>query len=205
MAQLLGQEMKIWRDPKLNGSDLFEAALVRQFSDSKVLVSVLTPRYVRSEWCRRELEEFVRVADTQGVVTAENRSRVFKVVKTPVAEQEIPPSLAGLFSRLLGFDFYEVDSETGRLREFDESLGVVMRQRFFERIYDLAHEICTVLKAFEPSATASGAARPAGKTVYLAATTFELQPERDRLRRELLERGHRVLPEAPLPLLTSDL
>ena len=205
MAQLLGQELKIWRDPKLNGSDLFDEALVRQFLDSKVLVSVLTPRYVRSEWCRRELQEFVRVADTQGLLTAENRSRVFKVVKTPVAAQEIPPPLAGLFSRLLGFDFYEVDSETGRLREFDESLGVVMRQRFFERIYDLAHEICTVLKTFEPSAAAAGAARPAGKTVYLAATTFELQPERDRLRRELLERGHRVLPEAPLPLLTSDL
>jgi hypothetical protein len=205
MAQLLGEELKIWRDPKLNGSDLFDAALVRQFSDSKVLVSVLTPRYVRSEWCRRELEEFVRVATTQGSLTSENRSRVFKVVKTPVPEQEIPASLAGLFSRLLGFEFYEVDPETGRLREFDESLGAVMRQRFFERIYDLAHEICTVLKGFNAAPAAAHVAPPDAKTVYLAATTAELQPERDRLRRELLERGHRVLPEAPLPLLCRDL
>src|SRR5437016_3846392 len=82
--------------------------------------------------------------------------------------------------------------------------GAVMRQRFFERIYDLAHEICTVLKTFEPSAAGATAARPGGRTVYLAATTVELQPERDRLRRELLERGHRVLPDAPLPALSRD-
>ncbi len=205
MAQLLGQDLKIWRDPKLQGSDLFDEALVRQFSDSKVLVSVLTPRYVRSEWCRRELEEFVRAAAAHGGLTAENKSRIFKVVKTPVAQQEIPPALADLFARLLGFEFYEMDPETGRLREFDESLGAVMRQRFFERIYDLAHEICTVLKAIEPSAAGTAAVRPDGKTVYLAAATLELQPERDKLRRELLERGHRVLPDAPLPALSRDL
>jgi hypothetical protein len=204
MAQLLGQELKIWRDPKLQGSDLFDEALVRQFSDSKVLVSVLTPRYVRSEWCRRELEEFMRVAGGQGAITAENKSRIFKVVKTPVAAQEIPPSLAELFSRLLGFEFYELDSETGRLREYDETFGVVARQRFFERIYDLAHEICGVLKTFDPGPQTPAVVR-SGKTVYLAATTLELQPERDKIRRELLERGHRVLPDAPLPTLSSEI
>ena len=36
MAQLLGQELRIWRDPKLNGSDLFDAARV-----------VLPTRYVK--------------------------------------------------------------------------------------------------------------------------------------------------------------
>jgi hypothetical protein len=204
MAQLLGQELKIWRDPKLQGSDLFDEALVRQFSDSKVLVSVLTPRYLRSEWCRRELEEFVRVATTSGGITADNKSRIFKVVKTPVAPQEIPPTLADLLSRLLGFEFYEVDSETGRLREFDETFGVVMRQRFFERIYDLAHEICGVLKSFQPLAPAP-AVRPSGRTVFLATTTLELQPERDKIRRELIERGHRVLPETPLPSLSIEI
>src|SRR4051812_25648905 len=91
MTQLLGQELKIWRDPKLQGSDLFDETLARQYSDSKVLVSVLTPRYVRSEWCRRELEEFVRIVGAEGGIMAENKSRIFKVVKTPVAAQEMPP------------------------------------------------------------------------------------------------------------------
>src|SRR4051812_40541207 len=204
MAQLLGQELKIWRDPKLQGSDLFDEALARQFSASKVLVSVLTPRYVRSEWCRRELQEFARLAGEQGSVTAENKSRIFKVVKTPVTPQEIPPQLAELFSRLLGFEFYELDSETGRLREYDETFGVVARQRFLERIYDLAHEICGVLKTLDPVGS-TPSFRTSGKTVYLATTTSELQPERDKIRRELIERGHRVLPDAPLPSFASEI
>lgn len=204
MAQLLGQELKIWRDPKLQGSELFDDALVRQFSDSKVMISVLTPRYVRSDWCRRELEEFVGLAGAQGTVTVDNKSRVFKVVKTPVAPHDIPPQMGDIFSRLLGFEFYEVDSETGKLREYDETFGAVARQRFFERVYDLAHEVCAVLKTFELS-SGTAAVGPGGKTVYLATTTFELQPERDKIRRELLERGHRVLPDAPLPLLSKEI
>ena len=204
MAQLLGQELKIWRDPKLQGSELFDDALVRQFSDSKVMISVLTPRYVRSDWCRRELEEFVGLAGAQGTVTVDNKSRVFKVVKTPVAPHDIPPQMGDIFSRLLGFEFYEVDSETGKLREYDETFGAVARQRFFERVYDLAHEVCAVLKTFELR-SGTAALGPSGKTVYLATTTFELQPERDKIRRELLERGHRVLPEAPLPLLSKEI
>ena len=204
MAQLLGEELKIWRDPKLTGSDLFDDALAKQFSDSKVLVSVLTPRYIKSDWCRRELQEFARIVDAKGAVRIENKSRIFKVVKTPVSPQEMPPPLADLFSRLLGFEFYDVDPETGRLREYDEAFGAAAKQRFFERIYDLAHEICAVLKAYAPAA-ASKPIRPTGKTVFLAATTFELQPERDKIRRELLERGHHVLPDAPLPQLSQEM
>jgi hypothetical protein len=40
--------------------------------------------------------------------------------------------------------------------------------------------------------------------VYLATTTSDVQDERDRVRRELLERGHIVLPDAPLPMLSRD-
>jgi hypothetical protein len=40
--------------------------------------------------------------------------------------------------------------------------------------------------------------------VYLATTTSDVQDERDRIRRELLERGHAVLPDAPLPMLLRD-
>jgi hypothetical protein len=38
-----------------------------------------------------------------------------------------------------------------------------------------------------------------GKVVYLAEATSDLGQERDCIRRELLERGHEVLPDRPLP------
>ena len=40
--------------------------------------------------------------------------------------------------------------------------------------------------------------------MYLATTTSDVQGDRDRIKRELLERGHVVLPDAPLPMLTKD-
>jgi hypothetical protein len=204
LGQLLGQEPRVWRDPKLQGSDVFDEALIQQFSESKVLVSVLTPRYVKSEWCRRELEEFMKVAGEAGGIRVQNKSRVFKVVKTPVPPDEMPPKLAELFSRLLGFEFYEVDSETGRLHEYDESFGPAAKQHYFERVYDLAQEICQVLKAYRPGATEDGTSQPTGRAVFLAETTTDLQPERDRLKRELLARGYEVLPDRPLPLVGSE-
>ena len=40
--------------------------------------------------------------------------------------------------------------------------------------------------------------------VYLATATSDVQEQRDRIKRELLERGHVVLPDAPLPLVAQD-
>ena len=86
-------------------------------------------------------------------------------------------------------------ADTGRLREYDETFGERAKQRYFERIYDLAYEIRDVLQVI---GDAGGDAELSGRTVYLAEVTSDLSPERDILKRELLERGHRVVPELPL-------
>ena len=43
------------------------------------------------------------------------------------------------------------------------------------------------------------------KTIFLAATTSDLEPQRDQLRRELIELGHTVVPKQPLPLVAREL
>ena len=58
VAQLLGKQPHIWRDPKIQGNDFFEDTLVDRLQRVAALVSVVSPRYVRSEWTRRELNEF---------------------------------------------------------------------------------------------------------------------------------------------------
>ncbi len=52
----IGTMVKIWRDDKLQGNDVFADEIVHQFSSTALLVSVLTPRYLDSEWCTREFE-----------------------------------------------------------------------------------------------------------------------------------------------------
>ena len=68
LAQLLGKSPRIWRDPKLQGNDVFAETLVDRLKRAAVLVSVVSPRYVRSEWTTRELNEFCKAAEQQGGV-----------------------------------------------------------------------------------------------------------------------------------------
>src|SRR5262245_58674316 len=62
LAQLLGRESRIWRDSRLTRTDPFPPELLDQLSRAALLVSVLSPRYVNSDWCLRELNEFHKLA-----------------------------------------------------------------------------------------------------------------------------------------------
>jgi hypothetical protein len=62
-----------------------------------------------------------------------------------------------------------------------------------------------VLRACQSGPQTAGAAPLTGRTVFLAETTADLRPDRDSLRRELVEMGHRVLPESTLPLDRDEL
>src|SRR5437016_197642 len=68
IGQLLGKEPHIWRDLKLQGNDFFAEILVEKLRRVASLISVVSPRYVRSEWARKELEEFWKAAEQQGGV-----------------------------------------------------------------------------------------------------------------------------------------
>ena len=62
LGQLLGRTPRIWRDPKLQGNDAFADRLVDRLPGVAILVSVVSPRYMKSDWCLRELREFTKAA-----------------------------------------------------------------------------------------------------------------------------------------------
>lgn len=62
LGQLLGENPRIWRDKKLGGNDRFDQEIIDQLVHAAVLVSVLSPRYLKSEWCSRELSTFCKRA-----------------------------------------------------------------------------------------------------------------------------------------------
>src|SRR6185369_2568819 len=138
-------------------------------------------------------------AQSKGGIRCGNKSRVVKVVKTPVPSAEYPVSLFEIFNSQLGFEFFEIEQESGRVREFSEELGEGAKQRFLEKVDDLAHDLCQLLKLLKGPPPPSS-----GKTVYLALASFDVQSHRDRIYRELVERGHTVLPEAPLPIILEE-
>jgi hypothetical protein len=198
LAQLLGENPKIWRDPKLSGNDDFADRLMAKLSGAASLVSVLSPRYLKSEWCRRELGEFHMLLSQSAGVTIDGKSRIFKVIKTPINRGEHPEET----QKSLGYEFYEIDPTTNRFREFGYALKQDYDQRYWNKLEDLAQDIKDLIERgrLSPGMTPATSIQPSGKTIFLAETTSDLNEQRDRIRRELLLNGHRVSPHKPLPL-----
>ena len=194
LAQLLGKPARIWRDPKLHGNDVFADMLVERVHHAAILLSVVSPRYCKSEWTCRELTEFCKAAEQQGGVDVRDKSRIFKVLKTPVPlDQQSPP-----LPSLLGYEFFKVDPHSGSFREFDEAFGPEYRQKFLMKLDDLAQDLSELLEAVGRIAPPVDDRKE--NTIYLAITTIDLQDQRDAIKRELQQHGYNVLPVRSLPL-----
>jgi hypothetical protein len=202
IAMLLGEQPKIWRDFKLNRTDDLSEAIMEQLLRAGVLVSVVSPRYVKSEWCVREATEYLKRVEQPASEPNQPPRRWVKVVKTPVPPTEIPDPLRAGMEKVLGFNFYRLDPETGRPHEYDTEFGPEYKLLFLQQIYDLAYDICN------PPKRAEGAAKlpklQSGRTIYLATTTSDLHEERQLLAREFQERGHNILPDTPQPNVGSE-
>ncbi|HEV7473457.1 MAG TPA: toll/interleukin-1 receptor domain-containing protein, partial [Pyrinomonadaceae bacterium] len=203
LGEALGYEPKIWRDPRLPGNAYFADVLEERIQQTAVVISILSPGYIQSDWCLGELREFCRLADRSGGLRVADRMRVFKVVKTHVERELHPPE----FQQQLGYEFYEIDKATQRPVAFGQELGRSRDQRYWSKLDDLAWDVKQVLSIINPRAKipAQGSvfSRALG-AVYLAQTTRDLSGERDQIKRELQNRGYDILPETELPFISPN-
>src|SRR5262249_26670904 len=207
MEQLSGEKVHVTPLPENAIAPEIEGELLQHIPNAKVMISVLSPPFLKSDLCRREVERFWQGAEETGGRYLNEKPRLLKALKTSVALEQMPHELVDIFSPLFGFEFFELDADTGRVREFDEAFGPVLKQLFFERVYDLAYDGCQVLGLLKRARGQDGPSAAPNRHrhwVYLATTTSDVADERDRIKRELLERGHVVLPDAPLPMLSRD-
>lgn len=205
VAQLSGKQVRVVKQPDVSDSQEIEAAVLERVPQAKTVVSVLSPPFAKAKGCHRIVNRFWSTAGEARPSTENPRSRLLNVIKAPVDETEIPQEIRSLYAGLVPYEFFERDPVTGRLREFDEVFGDAAVQRFHERVYDVAYDIAQVLKYLGDESQPAGKRTTHPKTIFLAATTSDLDSQRDQLRRELVELGHDVIPKQPLPLVASEL
>lgn len=185
LAQLLGERPRVWRDPQMIGNAPITRSLEEKLSSAEIMISVITPRYLKSDWCQREIQAFF---ERFGEPT-----RIFKVIKTQVPLERIPEPVRDSLSYL----FFRQDPDTKRVRELKPQAP-----EFDDRLYDLAYDLRLTIERVEThdgEEPAAGATPADGLTVFLADTTHDLEEMHERIRRELVEHGHRVLPAGELP------
>lgn len=197
LDMLLGEESKIWRDEELQGSDKLTDRIKEALERTNVLISVLTPRYTKSEWCNNELQYFLQTNINEKKLENFHKFNVCKVIKTPVDDE--PQAMKQL--DLLGFPFVKAD--TTPPKELFPGWGEEADQEAIKKINDLAYEIKILLKIIKES---SGDDQTQSKgSVYLADTSQDVLENRNEIRRELEAQGYTVLPRGDLPRSFSEI
>jgi hypothetical protein len=200
LSMRMGRRAEIWRDQKLQGNDVFADEIVQQFGKTAVLLSVLTPRYVESDWCTREIKEFCKAAEQSGGLTLDNKARVIKVIKTPVDSKGLLPPL---LQQMLGYEFYTFVDEAPL--ELDPAFGPEMAQKYNLKLAKLAWDISQLLKKLSAASAESAATLSASKpVVYLAECSYDRREFREALEADLHLQGYQVLPDQPLPRDEAD-
>jgi hypothetical protein len=195
----LGSDVHFWRDCEIRNNEDFTKKIFNRLMRTATFLSVLSPSFLKREWCKRELESFSGHAESNmGILVDDERSRIFKVEKIPVKRSELPPAMQG--TKTYRF-FYQPDpAQPERTKELRPVLGGEYLRRYFEEMDELAKDIAAMLAGMGQSAAPDEAsAKPDRQVVYVAETTSDLDEKLGEVRRDLKDRGYTVLPEADLP------
>ena len=195
LDQLAGKDVVVWRDLALDGNSVFSAELSARLGEVTALIAVCTPTYLSSDWCDRELKLFMDATRHGGGLQVGTRSRLFKVLKTPVPLAAQPAALRDL----LGYTFYGQSSFDHQIREFLDDPDESAAKLFFTRMNDLAADIVFLLDLMNRNGESSGS------TIYLADCTSDELSDRDDVSRELQRHSHDVLPRRVPGLAVTDL
>ena len=197
LYKMWGREVSVWRDHKLAGNDMLTSTIEEKLRESTLLLAIVSPGYLHSDWCAKELRMFCECAKTTGGLRIGTKSRIIRVKHAPVkpeSESAIPE-----IADCVDHEFFQL-SEKGVPWYFDPSGGQEARQEFMRKIIDLAHDICRTLEARDESEAHCNPIAPvSGQYVYLAESSTDLSSQCDRLRSELEQYGHIVLPVKTIP------
>lgn len=194
-------EPTIWRDDALRASDVIDETVLKPLPHASVLIAIISPNYVNSLWCERELDEFHKAAEKTGLgVQVLNRMRIFKVAKVPLLKGQ---QLHEVFAKVKGFDFYDAKDKNKKPIFFGPDESTEEARRFFHgRVGDVAWEVKQMLEFLEDLAEkehlpveeqTKSQSQSTAVGVYLAETTPDLNDQRDNVRRDLLHRGYSIV------------
>ena len=163
--------------------------------NAAVLVTILSKEFAQSGRCLDTVESYYKATSGSKI------NRVFKVLKSPLTTLEQPPRLR----ELLNYDMYQVDNETGLMKEYTDFFSLEAEKQYWMKMVDLVYDIHEVLIVLKGQSKAEVKNLYKRRTIYLAETGHDLSIQRNIIRRELQRHGYQVLPSQLLPTRTEEL
>jgi hypothetical protein len=193
LEEFLGEPSRIWRDPKLTGLDIIDQSIEYRLRNTAILVSILSPRYLKSDSCLKELKGFLEASKQNRGILDGNKSRVCKIIKTRVPRANHPAELKDQ----TGYEFYGTAEAEDYPKEFSADAKDASYSCFNEKVSVIAFAVSELLRAMRWKS------KTPGSTIYIAETTSDLAGERSQLQNSLYQSNHTVLPERMLQSLNA--
>ncbi len=191
LNQVLGEKSRI-----MAKSD-YDTITAPEMANVGLLVPVLSAEFIQSPGCLENVEKFCKGLDKAGI-----RNRIFKVFKSPLTLEEQPDVLRDL----IGYDMYQLDSDTGEIREYTDYFSTEAERQYWMKMVDLAYDLYDTLLQLRDASSAREVKNIfRRKTIYLAETGHDLSVQRNIIKRELQRHGYLVLPNQTLPGNLADL
>ncbi len=169
VTQKLGREenYRLWKDFQLKGSDAITPEIKKQIQNSHTLLICLSPGWLASTWCRKELRLF-----------CESRSdvnqRIFVVELDALTKEDKPAVLHDL----LAYRFWWKNDED-KIRPLGFPVPQSTDQGYYDRLLDLSNELATTLKAIQSDNPEP--VSPPKATIYVAPVSDALFSRRENL------------------------
>ncbi|HRI79701.1 MAG TPA: hypothetical protein PLR06_09225 [Cyclobacteriaceae bacterium] len=173
----------------------FDDFTASNLNNAAVLVTILSKDFASSGRCLDMVESYCKATSNSKI------GRVFKVLKSPLTGQEQPPRLR----ELLGYDMYQVDNETGMMKEYSDFFSQEAEKQYWMKMVDLVYDIHEALIILKGQTKSEVKNFYKLKTIYLAETGHDLSIQRNIIRRELQRHGYVVLPGTVLPSREDEL
>lgn len=195
---------KIWQDPSLEGSQLFDKTIQEGINRSALFLALTSTGYLMSDYCKQEIAWFDNKAKAESIgVSVGDRMRIFNLLLNNVPFADWPEQ----YGRTSGFQFHDAerDDEFGYPSDPKDRLFQQQMRKLVDSIYKTLCLLKEKLEekaqpAFEKqSANESAAAAADAFTVFLADTADTLRTHRKRVMNELQQEGIRVIGNIPPP------
>jgi hypothetical protein len=188
LRQLRGRETQVWRDQsgRITGASALTDTIKDGLRTCPILLIIASPAYLASQWCEDELRFFREAWAERGGVRVGNLLRVVKVNKLPTFGRDSFLSRDPDLSDATGYDVYR--RVAGNPLEYDPPHGSELGQPFLQAINTLAADIVELLDGPRIA--------PSGISIFLADASPDVEALRGRLRSELVQFGHTIVPAA---------
>ena len=192
-----GQSITVWMDPKIRSTASLESNLEGAVERSALLLVLMSPYYLRSDWCKREAERFSLCAAKQKAL--DQPSRTFVVNIFPTERGRWPSALRDKDGQsLLGFPFCrELSPDNWSPYGFPDPQAVRDDEhQYWTGIKQLAGEITSQLRRFRFSQQEGGPIPiGVGRKVLIGYMHDTLLPLRQSLRQSLSDLAIQILPD----------